>query len=614
LRPKQVVLKKGIAFIFVTALFIILFGRCAKMPGSISGGPKDEAPPQFLYSAPPLYSTKLDVATKRFNITFDEYLQLKDVNAQFLSSIPIKKKPEILLYGKTVRVNLQEPLTPDVTYSFNFGEAIGDLNEGNKTVGFLYVFSTGDHIDSLTFTGRVLNAFDLRPRKKDDKVATMVLLFDDLSDSAVYKAPPSYVTRADNYGFFTFSYIRPDTFRLFAIRDMGDNLLFDMPTEQIAFADSVVLIDERHYHDPDIPFFTSLNLADSLKEKNPGLLHKDIMLYQFQETPTKQYRTSYGRPEANLLRFTYSLPVDSLPISIDAYEPSGKWFEPEISPMHDTLDYWLIDTSLVNRKTLLVQLMSPRTDSLNQLIYSADTLKLSFEPPKKPVDKRSRRERKADEEKGPPVKPRTAVEMMIITSGVKDKMDLTGRFQLTASQPIKAIDRERIILSEQADTVKVAVPFTLAEDSTNARKCFLDWPLKEDTKYFLTIDTMAFTSIYQVFNDSTGFAFTSQNKDYYSSIEITFSHVTCPLVVQILRGDKEDVVKQVWLTEGNVALIDYLKPDKYKLKVIYDKNGNGKWDTGHYLNKIQPEKVDYYTEPVVETRSGWKTEIRWQLD
>jgi hypothetical protein len=145
------------------------------------------------------------------------------------------------------------------------------------------------------------------------------------------------------------------------------------------------------------------------------------------------------------------------------------------------------------------------------------------------------------------------------------------------------------------------------------RKCFIDWELKEDTKYFLTVDTMSFSSIYGVYNDSVGFAFTSQKKDYYSSIEITFSNISCPLVVQILRGDKENIAGQILLTEGNVVLMDYLKPDKYKLKVIYDKNGNGKWDTGHYLNKIQPEKVVYYSDPVVETRSGWKTEIRWPL-
>ncbi len=598
-------------------MLILLFEHCAKMPGTISGGPKDVDPPKFLYSTPPNYSINFDVKAKRIDMFFDEYVQLKDVSSQFYSSPPIKKKPEILLYGKYVRVNLKEPLLPDMTYSFDFGGSIVDNNEGNKMTGFLYVFSTGDHIDSLMLTGRVLNAFDLTPRKKDDKIPVAVMLYNDLSDSAVYKHPPTYMARTDNMGFFTISNIRPDTFRVFAIRDVGDNLIFDMPTEQIAFLDTVVVMDQRYYHDPEIPIFTSLNLPDTIKETNPDMVYKDIILYQFQEAPTKQYRLAYERKEANLLRFAYSLPVDSLPMKIADYEPSGKWFELEASVNHDTLDYWLLDTALVNRKTLMVEMLSPRTDSLNQLVYLPDTLKMTFEPPKKQVDTRSRREKRKDEESGKTIKrPRTSVEMMLITSNVTDggKMELTDRFQLMASQPINQINPEKIILEEQADTLKVPVKYTLVEDSTNMRRCYLDWTLKEDTKYFLTVDTMAFSSIYQVYNDSTGLSFSSQKMDYYSSIEVTFSNVTCPLIVQAMKsGDKEVLVKQVLLTEGNVALIDFLKPDKYKLKVIYDKNGNGKWDTGHYLKKIQPEKVEYYNVPEIETRSNFKIEIRWAL-
>ncbi len=605
-------MKKISIFLFVAAALVMLFERCAKMPGSISGGPKDQAPPQFVSGTPPNYST--DFKAKRIEITFDEYLSLKEANNQFYSSPPIKKQPEILLYGKTVRVNLKEPLLPDVTYSFDFGDAITDFNEGNKLSGFLYVLSTGDHIDSLTLTGRVLNAFDLTPGKKDDKVPVSVLLFDDLSDSVVYKKTPTYMARTDPFGFFTISHVRPDTFLIFAIRDMGNNLIFDMPTEEIAFSDTLIVIDQRYYRDPDLPFFTSRSMPDSLKEKNPGLLHRDVMLYRFREEPTKQYRIAYERKESNKLRFVYAMPVDSLGIKIMDYEPTDKWFELETSKNNDTLDYWLTDTALVNRKILQVAMHSPRTDSLNRLIYINDTLKMSYEAPRQPADKRSRRERKEDE-KNPKPKPRTPVEMMLITSDIKSggAMDLTSRLQLIASQPIEATDPSKIILEELVDTLKKPVDHTFVRDSVNLRKGYVDWTLKEDTKYFLTIDSMSFTSIYGIFNDSAGFNFTTRKKDDYGSIKITFDNISCPLMVQVLKVDKEEVVKQVQLTEGKVALLDFLNPEKYKLKVIYDRNGNGKWDTGHYLKKLQPEKVEYYDEPEITVRSGWETELQWTL-
>jgi len=480
----------------------------------------------------------------------------------------------------------------------------------------MYVFSTGDHIDSLTFTGRVLNAFNLRAGAKEDKTATWVMLYNDLSDSAVYKQTPLYVARADQFGFFTFSHTRPDTFRIFALRDMNNNLKFDMPAERIAFSDTLIVTDSRYYYAPDslgvTPLVTSRNTPDSIKEKNPELLHVDIILYHFEETPTKQYRIAYERKEQNKLRFVYSLPVDldSIGIDIVDYEPTGKWYERETSLNNDTIDFWLTDTSLVSRKTLMTHLYSPRTDSLNQLIYTHDTLKLTFEEPKQPVQ--SRREKKENENKP---KPRSAVETMSITTNVKNNgtMELTDRLQIIASQPINNTDPAKIFLNEHVDTLKKPVVYTFTRDSINVRKAWIDWKLKENSKYSLIVDTMAFSSIYGVFNDSTVINFSTQKEEYYSIVEITFDTVPCPLIVQILKGDKEDLVKQVMLTEGNVATIDYLKPDKYNIKLIYDRNGNGKWDTGNYLEKIQPEKVEYFSEPEITTNSSFKIELQWSL-
>ena len=617
--PNNADLKKILIYTFVLAVLLMMFEHCARIPGSISGGPKDEVPPQFLYSTPSIYST--DFNAKRIDIFFDEYLQLKDVGNQFYSSPAMKKKPEILLYGKKVRVNLKESLQkeallPNVTYTFDFGSAITDLNEGNVASGFMYVFSTGDHIDSLTFTGRVLNAFNLRAGGKDDKTATWVMLYDDLSDSAVIKQTPLYVARADQFGFFTFSHIRPDTFRIFALRDMNNNLKFDMPTERIAFSDTLIVTDSRYYYAPDslgvTPLVTSRNTPDSIKEKTPDLLHVDIVLYQFEETPTKQYRMAYERKESNKLRYVYSLPVnlDSIGIDIVEYEPTGKWYERETSLNNDTLDYWLTDTALVNRKTLITHLYSPRTDSLNQLIYTHDTLKMTYEEPKQPA--KSRREKK-DEENKP--KPRSAVETMTITANVRNNgtMDLTDRLQLIASQPIENTDPTKIILNEHVDTLQKPVAYTFTRDSVNVRKAWMDWKLKENTKYSLIVDSMSFSSIYGVFNDSTGFSFTTQKEEYYSIVEITFDTIPCPLIVQMLKGDKEDIAKQVTLAEGNVATIDFLKPDKYKIKLIYDSNGNGKWDTGDYLKKLQPEKVEYFSEPEITTNSSVTTQLQWSL-
>ena len=40
-------------------------------------------------------------------------------------------------------------------------------------------------------------------------------------------------------------------------------------------------------------------------------------------------------------------------------------------------------------------------------------------------------------------------------------------------------------------------------------------------------------------------------------------------------------------------------------EVIKDANGNGKWDTGNYLKKIQPEEVEYLKESI-NVRANWE--------
>ena len=54
-------------------------------------------------------------------------------------------------------------------------------------------------------------------------------------------------------------------------------------------------------------------------------------------------------------------------------------------------------------------------------------------------------------------------------------------------------------------------------------------------------------------------------------------------------------------------------PEKYKIKVIYDENGNGKWDSGSFQDKLQPEKVAYINV-VEKVRSNFDSEITWDLN
>ncbi|MDD4145227.1 MAG: DUF2141 domain-containing protein, partial [Prolixibacteraceae bacterium] len=90
-------------------------------------------------------------------------------------------------------------------------------------------------------------------------------------------------------------------------------------------------------------------------------------------------------------------------------------------------------------------------------------------------------------------------------------------------------------------------------------------------------------------------------------------NVTEPLLIQLVtNNEKEDIINEKTISENSDVTFKYLSPDKYKIKIIHDSNGNGKWDTGSYQDKYQPEKVAYINE-VIKVRSNWDNNISWEL-
>ena len=129
---------------------------------------------------------------------------------------------------------MKDTLLSETTYTINFGNAISDLNEGNLLPDFEYVFSTGKQIDSLSVTGIALNSFDHKPLKNED---IMVMLYDNLADSAPMLQIPRYIGRAGSNGLFAINNIHPGTCRIVALNDANNNLKYDpgadssMPSE-----------------------------------------------------------------------------------------------------------------------------------------------------------------------------------------------------------------------------------------------------------------------------------------------------------------------------------------------------------------------------------------------
>ncbi|GAA4133755.1 Ig-like domain-containing protein [Flavobacterium chungbukense] len=206
---------------------------CAKR-GSITGGLKDTLAPILVSSFPENYSTNFKGNTITLN--FDEYIKLKNLNKQLIISPPMKHEPLIspTSVSKFIKIDIKDTLQPNTTYSFNFGQAITDNNEGNAINQFKYVFSTGPYIDSLKLSGRIKDAKD---KYVDNFVSVMLYEVNDkFKDSTIYKDFPRYITNTlDSLRTFQFENLKEGKYLLVALKDKGGNNKFNPKDDKIGF-------------------------------------------------------------------------------------------------------------------------------------------------------------------------------------------------------------------------------------------------------------------------------------------------------------------------------------------------------------------------------------------
>ena len=224
-------------------LFLIAFSiiGCAKR-GTPDGGPKDEDPPIFVRSQPANNSSNFD--SENIRIYFDEYIKLEKINSQLIVSPPIEKSLYSIFpqsgASKFIDIDLKDSLKKNSTYSFNFGQALVDNNEGNPLPFFKYVFSTGNYIDSLNISGNIKDSYN---RDTDEFITAMLYPIDSLyNDSIIYNGRPLYVSNTLDSTNFKFTNLKKGVYNLIAIKDYNNNFRYDPLTEKIAFNKTPITI------------------------------------------------------------------------------------------------------------------------------------------------------------------------------------------------------------------------------------------------------------------------------------------------------------------------------------------------------------------------------------
>jgi hypothetical protein len=548
---------------------------CANTSQAPTGGLKDTIPPRIVALSPDQMSVGVPAQGTRLVFTFDEYVTIKSASNIVLSP-PQARPPKSRLRGKSVEITFEEDLLPDMTYTLDFIDAIADNNEGNIFPGFTYVFSTGDHIDSLMITGIVQDCNSLDPVK-----GVTVMLYKDHADSAVMLRRPFAVTKTDDWGFFCIRNIKDTLYRLYAVKDDNNNYMYDpSDKELIAFADSV--IHPVTVVNDTLPEVQKLDMKDTLAclaRKN------EFELVLFRERPSRQMIMKQVRVSDRASYLTFNAPdahIDSMWVR---GVPANKLIT-QFNLERDSLEVWINEKSRLP-DTLHMFVNYRKTDTSGRLSPYLEHLKVYYqsESGSKTASKSSSRNVKHEDTicvYKLEVDPKTVEQY-----GYRMEFDYPIVNEAFDSLKFKSINPRQ---QEEPAGYKV-IP-----DSTNIRKFTVmpEGKLLPGYDYILKVPHRLFRDINGFYNDSTEVKFTLPVDEKLSTLNLVLSGVEQKYIVDLLNEKRDKVLRQYIIDSDRTLSFPYLDAGLYCIRITEDVNRNSIVDSGSLLEHRQPEKVKFF--------------------
>ncbi|MGY4538854.1 hypothetical protein ACVW0P_003277 [Mucilaginibacter sp. UYNi724] len=381
--------------------------------------------------------------------------------------------------------------------------------------------------------------------QEKEKDAT-VMIFPVKQDSLLFgKKKPTIFATTDSAGNFSLNNLHDGEYKIYALKEPSPNKIFDNDKELIAFSNRTV----------------------NLNKDTSG-----IRLSLFQQVPQKFRISEKKLTNDGVLSLIFNKRLNN---------PSLKIIYPA------DLDAKKIVDISKTKDTALVFMRNMDFDSLRVAIYDD----------KKPIDTvyqlKGRKE--------------TFTRTLTFKYGINrdNKLKPNTDLRITTNLPVESIEPGLIALTIDSANVP---NITVQRDTANPRVLLVKNRWRAGGKYQIVFNDAAVTDIYGDKNKRTGINFEADKPENYSqlTLKVNVPDSSKSYVVELIDDQKNLIHSDPIAKSGSIVYKNYLT-GKYKIRVVYDANKNGRWDSGNVKLKTQPENIWLYDKEIT-LRPNWEAE------
>ena len=524
---------------------VALLESCAAVAPPL-GGPRDRTPPRRISSSPD--SAARNVKQQFVRLNFSEPVVTKDLSKNLLITpqLPEDNPYKLREDRSSITLLFEKPLDPNTTYSFNFREGVVDITEGLPAKNAALTFSTGPELDSGKVSGSLTDVLTARTVE-----GASIGLYRVADTAGVRKGRPYYTVLTDKEGKFSLNFLKAGDYKLYAVADNNNNGRYD-DGEKIAYLPAPITIAGSTG--------AAVPLALTQPDRRPPLLTT--------RTPSPaQLRFSFNEG----LRTASLAPLSTASASAATVAEA---------------------TQLADRGRTVVVYKTPAVGDGRYLLTATDstgntrldTLQFNFPVPAATAKKVT----------NPPLYSVEGAPRTVFPEG-QVKFQFAVPVRVAANKPFGTLIEDSL----RRRPLRLPADGTLSPDRTQLAVRF---NAKAKNRIDIILDSTVVTTITGQSLRLKPLRLGLSEQDVSTSLSGTISTKQKSFELQLL-DDKFQVVASLYSPKGTYQFSD-MPPGTYRLRVLIDADGDGRWRGGDPTLLLAPEPVFIDPKPQ-QIRAGF---------